>query len=87
MKKFEILLYRLADYSGYTEALEDGAVYGNGLYITEEQLKDTEYVCMLLRLMSATEDCINGGMTEVWPVLVDPEKPDYVYDHLIHYSK
>ena len=85
--RLEVRLYREADYSGYSEAHADGAVYGTGIYFSLTELYDKpDLVEIILNAVGMTSKCINGDQAEIQIVLVDTEQPDQVFDFLHEYA-
>ena len=85
--RLEVRLYREADYSGFSEAHADGAVYGTGIYFSLTELYDKpDLVEIILNAVGMTSKCINGDQAEIQIVLVDTEQPDQVFDFLHEYA-
>lgn len=85
--RLEVRLYREADYSGYSEAHADGAVYGTGIYFSLTELyAKPDLVEIILNAVGMTSKCINNDQAEIQIVLVDTEQPDQVFDFLHEYA-
>lgn len=84
--RIEVVLYRGADYSGFTDALEDGALYHTKIFLTlHELLHDKFLVDRINQAIGLTSKCINDDQSDIQVVLVDSDHPNKVFDWLMHY--